>query len=94
MTDTFEAQAQPFRRIVTDDLGRLISRCLNAMKIAEEKKGSKTMLFRHIAICILGYLAGELYALHCIALQHTASCMKCYLQSCTQAVLKGLCLLQ
>ncbi len=63
--DAFQAQAQPFKCLITEDLIRLITKCLHAMMLAEEKKGSKTMLFRHMAVGILGYLAGELYVLHC-----------------------------
>lgn len=87
-SDTFQAQAQPFRRITTEDLIRLITKCLVAMKIANEKKGSKTMLFRHMAIGFLGYLAGELL---CITMQDAASCLD--LCICNQE-LKGLCLMQ
>ena len=58
--DKLQAQAQPFKRIITEDLIRLITKLLVAMEIANEKKGSKTMLFRHMAIGFLGYLAGEL----------------------------------
>ena len=72
--DTFQAHAQPFRRTTTEDLIRLITKCLVAMEIANEKKGSKTMLFRHMAIGFLGYLAGELL---CITMQDTASCLDC-----------------
>ena len=71
---TFQAQAQPFRRITTEDLIRLITKCLVAMEIANEKKRSKTMLFRHMAIGFLGYLAGQLL---CIAMQDAASCLDC-----------------
>ena len=56
---TFQAQAQPFRHITTEDLIRLITKCLKEMEVEQEKKGSKTMLFRHMAVGILGYLAGE-----------------------------------
>lgn len=72
--DMFQAQAQPFERIITEDLIRLITKCLAAMGIANEKKGSKTMLFRHMAIGFLGYLAGELL---CITTQNSASCSDC-----------------
>ncbi len=84
-TDTFQAQAQPFKRIITTDLIRLITKCLVAMEIANEKKGSKTMLFRHMAVGILGYLAGELL---CITLQNAASCLNCLFAKlrCTQGL--------
>ncbi len=63
--DAFQAHAQPFKRIITEDLIQLITKCVKEMEIEKEKKGSKTMLFRHMAVGILGYLAGKLYALHC-----------------------------
>ena len=74
--DNLNAKAQPFKRIITEDLIRLITKLLVAMEIANEKKGSKTMLFRHMAIGFLGYLAGELL---CITMQDAASFSDCLL---------------
>lgn len=87
--DPFQAQAQPFERIITEDLIRLITKCLVAMEIADEKKGSKTMLFRHMAIGFLGYLAGELL---CITVQDAASCLDRLSAIKSRVALKGLCL--
>ncbi|DBA97571.1 TPA: hypothetical protein ACH3X1_015262 [Trebouxia sp. C0004] len=64
---TFQAEAQPFRRITTEEIIRLITKCLKVMEVEKEKKGSKTMLFRHMAVGILGYLAvneGEMATLN------------------------------
>ena len=58
-TDPLEMQAQPFRRVTTEDMIDIIAKALRHLGIAHQKRGKKTNLIRDSFIAVLNLLGGE-----------------------------------
>ena len=65
--DDFEATCNPYSRIETNQLGKLITECLKDQGLAVSKKGKRTLLIRHSAIGFLALLGGDQTAFSKIA---------------------------
>lgn len=65
--DDFEATCNPYSRIETNQLGKLMTECLKDQGLAASKKGKRTLLIRHSAIGFLALLGGDYSALIKIA---------------------------
>ena len=61
--DDLDATCNPYSRVETNQLGKLITECLKDQGLAINKQGKKTLLIRHIAIGFLALLGGKYTAL-------------------------------
>ena len=57
-TDEIESQHTPYRRVSTEMMIRIITKALDALRIAHSKQGKKTTLLRNAAIGLLTLCGG------------------------------------